>query len=87
MGAQGSHAPSPHFNFQTKQGPTVSVSNVGDTTFYGCSEITRNFTIFIPCMLQFLDNSLTFFLTEGKESGNILIVDHPKDHNERGFKR
>ena len=40
----------PHFNFQTRQSPTVSVSNVGDNTFYGCSEITRtrhftNFTV------------------------------------------
>ena len=37
----------PHSNFQTKQGPTVSVSNVRDIAF-GCSEIirTRSFTIF-----------------------------------------
>ena len=37
-----------HFNFQTKQGPTVSVSNIRDIAFYGCSEIirTRNFKIF-----------------------------------------
>ena len=37
-----------HFNFRTKQGPTVSVSNIRDIAFYGCSEImrTRNFTIF-----------------------------------------
>ena len=38
----------PHFNFRTKQGPTVSVSNIRDIAFYGCSVIirTRNFTIF-----------------------------------------
>ena len=32
----------------TKQGPTVSVSNIRDISFYGCSEIiqTINFTIF-----------------------------------------
>ena len=37
----------PHFNFQTKQGPTVSVSN-RDISFYECLEIipTRNMTIF-----------------------------------------
>ena len=38
----------PRFNFQTKQGPPVSVSNNRDISFYGCSEIIRirNFTIF-----------------------------------------
>ena len=37
-----------HFNFRTKQSPTVSVSNIRDIAFYGFSEIiqTRNFTIF-----------------------------------------
>ena len=37
-----------YFNFQIKQGPTDSFSNVGDTVFNGCSEIirTRNFTTF-----------------------------------------
>ena len=37
-----------HFNFRTKQGPTVSVLIITDVAFYGCSEImrTRNFTIF-----------------------------------------
>ena len=37
-----------HFNFRTKQGPTVSVSNIRDIAFYVCSEIirTRNFKIF-----------------------------------------
>ena len=41
----------PHFNFQIKQGPTVSVSNIRDIAFYGCSEIiqTRNVTIFSVC--------------------------------------
>ena len=36
-----------HFNFRTKQGPTVSVSNIRVIAFYGCSEIirTRNFPI------------------------------------------
>ena len=38
----------PHFDFRIKQGPTVSVSNIRDIAFYGCSEIiqTRNVTIF-----------------------------------------
>ena len=41
--------PSPHFNFRTKQGPTVSFSNISDMAFYRYSEIirTRNFTVFI----------------------------------------
>ena len=38
----------PNFNFQTKEGSTVSVSNIMGIAFYRCSEIkrTRNFTIF-----------------------------------------
>ena len=34
-----------HFNFQTRQGPQVSVSNIA---FYGCLEIiqTKDFTVF-----------------------------------------
>ena len=38
----------PHFNFRTKQSPTVLVSNIRDIAFYGCSEIirTKNFTVF-----------------------------------------
>ena len=33
---------------RTKQGPKISVSNIRNIAFYGCSEIirTRNFTIF-----------------------------------------
>ena len=48
-GGQEGHAPPHHhFNFQTKQGPTVSISNIKGIVIYGCSEIkqTRNFTIF-----------------------------------------
>ena len=39
---------SPHFNFPTKQDPTVLVSNTRDVSFSECSEIIqiRNFTIF-----------------------------------------
>ena len=38
----------PHFNFWTKKGPTVAVSNIRGIAFYGCSEIiwTGNFAIF-----------------------------------------
>ena len=41
--------PLPNFNFRTKQGPKISVSNIRDIAFYGCSEIIqiRNFTVFI----------------------------------------
>ena len=39
---QGAILPSPHFNFPTKQGPKVSVSNIRDAAFYGCSEIIRS---------------------------------------------
>ena len=44
----GTMPPSPlHLNFQTKQGPTVSVSNIGNIAFHGYSKTirTRNFTI------------------------------------------
>ena len=46
LGEPGGH--DTHFNFQTKQGPTVSVSNMRDIAFRGCSEIMRtiNFPIF-----------------------------------------
>ena len=38
----------PHFNFRTKKGPKISVLNIRDIAFYGCSEIirTRYLTIF-----------------------------------------
>ena len=31
----------PHVSFRTKQGPTVSVSNIRDIAFCGCLEIIR----------------------------------------------
>ena len=55
----------PHFNFPTKQGPTVSVSNNRDVAYNECSEIirTRNFTIFnVSYILQFLDNLQRLFI-------------------------
>ena len=43
----------PHpFNFQNKQGPTVSVSNITIVQKLYGPEISQ----FLPCMLQFLDN-------------------------------
>ena len=41
-------SPLPHLKFRIKQGPTVSVQNIRDIAFNGCSEIiwTINFTIF-----------------------------------------
>ena len=51
--------PPPHFNFQTKQGPTVSVSNIRDTgilLFMGVQKLYRSeISQFLPYMLQFLD--------------------------------
>ena len=43
--------PPVHFNFRMKQGLTVSVSNIKDIAFDGCSEIiwNRNFPIFNLC--------------------------------------
>ena len=65
--------PCPHFNFQTKQGPTVSVPNIRDISFYGCSEIirTKNFTIFTVYVTFFwqLMAAFHFFkLHRGKRS-------------------
>ena len=44
-----------HFNFQTKQGPTVSVSNIRNIDFYGYLGImrTRNLTIFTVSATMF----------------------------------
>ena len=55
--------PPPPFNFQTKQVPTVSVSNIRILPFTGVQklygpEISR----FLPCMLQFLDNLRRIFI-------------------------
>ena len=53
----------PHFNFRTKQGPKVSVSNIRDIAFYGCSEIirTRNFTIFTIYATTFGEFTAAFY--------------------------
>ena len=63
----------PHFNFQTKKGPTVSVSNIGDIAFYRSSEImqTKNLTI-LPSVLQYLDNLRRLFIF----SNYIGEIDH-----------
>ena len=62
--SQWGHAPPPppHFNFQTKKGPTFSLSKIRSIASYGCSEIirTRNFTIFT--VLQFSDNLQRHFI-------------------------
>ena len=74
LGGYGDHG-LPHFNFQTKQGPEMSVSNFRDVAFYRCSESirTRNFTIFTR-MLEFLDNLWRIFTF----SNYIQEIDHFK---------
>ena len=54
--------PSPHFNFQTKKGPKVSVLNITDIAFYGCSEFirSRNFTIFTVYAIIFVQFMAAF---------------------------
>ena len=54
----------PYFNFPTKHGSKVSVSNIRDIAFYGCSEImqTRNFTIFTVFATIFGQFTEGFFL-------------------------
>ena len=58
-GGPGGPCTPPHFNFQTKQGPTVSVSNIRDTgilLFMGVQKLYRSeISQFLPYMLQFLD--------------------------------
>ena len=39
-GSRGGGACPPHFNFSTKQGPTVSVSNIRDIVF--CTGVIEN---------------------------------------------
>ena len=47
--------PTPHFKFRTKQGLTVSVSNIRNIAFNRCSKIirTRNFTHFYHVCYNF----------------------------------
>ena len=63
---------SAHFNFRTKQCPKVSISNIRDIAFYGCSEIipTRNFTVMTVYTNNFwlMYSGFSFFLkTKGKQ--------------------
>ena len=67
----------PLFNFQAKQGPTFSVSNVKDTGFYGCSEIqARNFTIFTVDGTIF--GQLTQLFFNCKREIDHFMLDHLK---------
>ena len=66
----------PHFNFRTKQGPTVSVSNIRDIAFYVYSEIIRirNFTIFTVYTIHFGQFTATFhffYLHRGNRSLHV----------------
>ena len=56
----------PHFNFQTKQGPKVSFSNIRDVTFYECSEMmgTKNFTFFTVYVTIFGQSMAAFHFFE-----------------------
>ena len=93
----------PNFNFWTKQGPTILVSNKR----YWFLRVFRNYTdqnFFLP-YIQFLNNLWRLFIFsnyievehfkldllkryDAGASENFLIVNHPKeDHNEHQFKR
>ena len=71
----------PHINFQTKQGPTVLVSNVRDTALYGCSEIiqTRYSTIFTVYATVF--GQLTHVFSNFKREIDHLKLDLLKSFN------
>ena len=75
LGGQMGHAPPTlsnprHFNFWTKKGSTVSVSNIRDITFYACSEIiwTRNLIVYATIFGQYAAASLFFYLNRGNRS-------------------
>ena len=50
-----------NFKFRTKQGPTVSVSNIRDIAFYGCSEIMRTTSFTICTVLIFRQFTVAFY--------------------------
>ena len=56
----------PNFNLQTRKGATVTVSNIRDIAFYGCSEIirTKNFTIFTAYATSFGEFTVAFHISE-----------------------
>ena len=72
-GQWGQEGHAHYFNFQTKQGPTASISNTRDVAFYECSEITqtRNFTIFNAYTTTFGQFTVDFIF-----SNNIGEIDH-----------
>ena len=67
---------SPNLHFQTKQDPTVSVSNIRDIAFYECSEIIlwTEISGFLSFMQQFLDSLRRLFIF----SNYIREIDHFK---------
>ena len=49
--------PPPHFNFRTKQGPKISVSNIRDIAFMDVQKLYGPEILqFLLCRLQFLEN-------------------------------
>ena len=66
----------PHFNFQTKQGPKVSLSNIRDIAFYQCSEMmrTRNFTFFTVYVTIFGQFMAAFHFFELQRGNRWLFV-------------
>ena len=55
-------AMAPYFNFRTKQGPNISVSNIRDIVFRNIQKLYgTEISQFLPCMLQILDNLWRFF--------------------------
>ena len=61
--AMSSPPTQPHFNFPTKQGPTTLVSNIRDIAFLGVQRSYKpGISLFLLCMLQFLDNLWQFFI-------------------------
>ena len=67
--------PPPNFNFQTKQSPTVSVSNVRDTAFYECSEMIRNINFTTFTVYATIFGQLTHVNSSHKSESDHFVLD------------
>ena len=95
MGGRGQEGHGPHFNFQTRQGSTVSVSNVRafrnymDEKFHDFYHVCYNFWaiygsfhFFLTTWGKQITSCWTFWkgpILSAGPSAKVLIVDHPKE--------
>ena len=79
--------PPPNFNFQTKQSPTVSVSNVRDTAFYECSEIIPNINFTTFTVYATIFGQLTHVFSNYKEELDHFTLDPLKMFSLRAIRK